>query len=511
MFLTRLNRLPRCHVAFLLWVGVGGRLFGHEEVLRQLITPKAADGSVETKVTTTEIGEKEPAIRLWTVTFIDSESNAPINGIAVVVNGAQVGQDEPRRMTLTSDESGKIDIPLRPGTATLVHVTGTGWWTDGWPLVGDADWDKDGKNDTPDWPKPRTISLRKGTVAMGRLLKPDGQPAAGVVLKAGVYINNGTWMKRLGRQTVLNTWDHGQWPNWTHSATTAEDGSFSVTVPPSDARSWVRVGTGNLDFTAIDVSAGALKNKNHALVCYAPFEVEVNGGNGTRLIDESDGVIELGEMHLQNGVVLRGQVLDSDGSPLEGVHLTTSNRHGPHGGRKAVSKPDGSFEFLPMTPGTIQLSPDARLRNDRGDVNSRDVQAVFTSQEVSIPESSDVVDLTVQAVKHVMLEFEWVDRRAQKGPVSYYGEFKITGRIPIRQDDSVWWHGATEKIRREGKEYLSVKVPAEIIEPTLRLPADQSVTASYSDGEVTSGPGKIRLGDITKPMKRVIYGDEPRR
>jgi hypothetical protein len=102
-----------------------------------------------------------------------------------------------------------------------------------------------------------------------------------------------------------------------------------------------------------------------------------------------------------------------------------------------------------------------------------------------------------------------VDRRAKKGQVSYYGEFSIDGRVPQQGQESVWWRGETEKIKRDGRELLIVKVPAAIIEPVLTLVSDHVVHARYEDDVQKAGPGRIMLGDISVPRRRVIYGDGP--
>jgi hypothetical protein len=380
------------------------------------------------------------------------------------------------------------------------------------PVIGEYDFDHDGKPDGPGRLDAHPVLLWRGTEVRGTLLTPEGTPASGVALRAGVYIYNEVWKERLGWETnIIQTWDHGDWANCEMNGKTREDGSFSITVPPDDARSWVRVGTSGMDFQAIDTEAIGRTNKEHALVRYAPFEVEVNGWQHNRRVPEQNGVLDLGTLQLEHGIVLMGRVVDADSRPLANVHLLTSSRHGPYAGRKTVSQADGTFEFAPMSPGTFTLTPEATLRDAEGNKRSRDVQAVFVQQEVMLAETDDVVELTVQAVPHVELEFEWVDRRAVKGQsVSYYGEFAVDGRMPREGAKPVWWRGVTEKVARDGKEFLVVKVPREAIELTLTLPADQRVTASYADGETKSGPGRVPLGDVTQAKRRVIYGDEPR-
>ena len=95
----------------------------------------------------------------------------------------------------------------------------------------------------------------------------------------------------------------------------------------------------------------------------------------------------------------------------------------PIPGRSAVSGKNGKFEFLPIEPGGLTIRPDARLRDGKGKVISRDVQAVFVMESFNVPESDKPVEITVQAVPTNEWEFEWIDRRQEKGSVSFYGRF----------------------------------------------------------------------------------------
>jgi hypothetical protein len=438
----------------------------------------------------------------WPAILVDGQTKQPLPGVKVEAEGSKPGESEWQRMEFTTDRAGRIEVTLPRGKATGVAVLSPGWWTGGFYLVGDLSsfTSDDGKPIVSDPAKPVTITLWKGTVVTGRLLRPDGTPSAKTYLHAGVYIHNEEWKKRLGMELTWNSWDHGEWPNWSCGATTGDDGLFSVTVPPSDARSWIRLGTAQGGFGTIDTVKPQADGKLPAIAEFAPFELNVPWSKHNKLNLT---------LRLKAGVKLRGRVLDADGKPLAGIRLLTSGEHGPYAGRSTESTANGNFEFQPMNPGTITLSPEARLRDEKGEVNSRDVAAVFVNQEVTILDKTDSMELTVQALPHVTLEFDWVDRRAKKGPVAYYGEFDVTGRVPRAAGDPTWWRGETEKATKNGREVLFVKVPKNLTEATLALPADQVVTASYEDDHTHAGPGNIALGDITDGRRRFIYGDEP--
>ena len=125
--------------------------------------------------------------------------------------------------------------------------------------------------------------------------------------------------------------------------------------------------------------------------------------------------------------------------PLSGITLYTSGKHGPYYGRSAVSKADGGYLFLPMHPGPFMLSPYAQLHDEKGNANSRDVQAVFVQQEINLAESDKPVEMIIRAVPHITLEFDWVDRRAKKGPVAYTARLTFMARSSSK---TARWHVA---------------------------------------------------------------------
>jgi hypothetical protein len=451
-----------------------------------------------------------PEPKLWRVTLVEARSKTPLKGVTVAVKVKKHPDEPSQSIELTSDDSGNIEIPLLPGEVTTVHSASPKWWTYRWPIVGGFIEDKDGAVAGGNDDERRKIRLWRGTNVTGKLLTPTGEPAAAIRLNVGVYIYNESPFKEGDDSPkIYNSWDRGQWPNWHASVVTRDDGSFSIAVPPSDVRHWVRIGTTGLGFEAIKTSHLQEKDKTHPLVRYAPFEVEANGRKDSLRINESAGVLDFGTLQFREGVILKGTVVDSHGVPLAGVHLTTSNRHGPHAGRTATSAADGSYEFAPMSPGTFTMSIDARRRNAEGEVDSRDVQAVFVNQKITLPESSETIERTIQAEPHVEVEFEWIDRRAAKGPVSYYGEFSVSGQILSGEAKPTYWNGATNLIARDGKLFLVAKIPASLTQVNLALHADSRVTPSYKDDVINAGPGNIDLSNFATPMRRVIYGDEP--
>jgi hypothetical protein len=472
--------------------------------------PMHADEAAESNIQT---GSQPPTaaearVRLWTAIFVDGETKKPLERLTVEFRCWKSGHREPQPMTFSSGSGGEVKLPLASGTHTEIEVKGKSRWLASKFQIGDFPKERyppDEKPPAADPSKPVTFDLWKGTEVRGKMLQPDGKPAAGILLHVGAYINNMTWYEKYcGHQMELHNWDHGDWPNWQTSLFTDKDGSFSAIVPPHDARSWVRVGTVDGDHSPIIVAKDNPHPHLRALLSYAPFIHQVQ----TQDIKNQE-VIDLDMLQLARGVVLKGRVVDADGKPLSKIPLYTSSKHGPYAGRSTESAADGSFEFLPMSPGKITLTPRAELRNEKDEKISRDVQAVFVRREITLPDSDKPVDLTLQALRHATIEFEWIDRRANKGPVAYYGTFHVSGKLEAKNQPPFWWDGETEKTTRDGKAYLFVKVPVDLVEPSLQLAADTVVTASYEDDKTKAGPGTVPLGDITQPRRRIIYGDEP--
>ncbi len=167
------------------------------------------------------------------------------------------------------------------------------------------------------------------------------------------------------------------------------------------------------------------------------------------------------------------RLVDAEGNGLSSVRLTTTGPHGPHSGRRAISGEDGKFEFPAMAAGNLTVHPDARFRDVSKlfpqQVISRDVQAVFIVQSFSIPETEKPFAITIRAVPHTEVIFNWVDRRADKTqPIAYYGAFR--GYMP--DDDgkpSTYWTSETERIERDGRSLLVVNIPTQLLKPELML------------------------------------------
>lgn len=471
-------------------------------------------------------------------TLIDGSTGVPLQGLEVTIGAIAKSRAGDRSLTpvssrivgsTKSDSKGVVEVKIRDDETPFLKSASAGWFPMPTVFKVETDGDADGDTDTtiavqrpgtpnPKGPTPQFVKLWQGTEVTGRLLWPDGSPATGVRLNMGVYINNQTWKERFGMDLTFYSFDHGDWPNWTGAVVTDDKGRFHVTVPPEDARLWFRVGTTALSFSAIHPPTINDATTQKLSKC-VPFEYQIGGYSRSGLLRvdplpaDSGRHLQLGDLRLETGVHVGGRVLDSAGNGLFGVRLTTNGPHGPHSGRSATSGPGGNFEFLAIAPGTLTVHPDARLRDEKGQVNSRDVQAVFVDQSFTIPHTSVRHEISIRAVPHTEVVLHWIDRREDTSqPIAYYGAFRIRGQmLDANGQPTVYWTSETERVERDGKSLLVVKVPTSLLKPALILPADRKVTASYADSiGVTSGPGVVELGDLSAQVIRTIFGNEPR-
>ena len=369
------------------------------------------------------------------IRIVDQMTKQPLAGIKVDFL-VRNGERNERTIQVSSDTNGLLEIELQAGETSNIQRVSQGWFL-GQTLVGfasdpqanrtaedstgSASEDDDEADTSPS--EPQEIGLFQGQEVAGRLLWPDGSPAAGVHINAGVYVSHTTWRTQLGMGNRFVSWDHGEWPNWLRRATTNQNGDFMFTVPPSDARMWLRVGTTAMSFSAATVS-GIDQGTTQRLAACVPFVMEIkNDPSGT----QTQAALHLSNLSLQRGYVFQGIVLDAEGNPLSDVRLTSSGEYGPHSGPSTISQKDGRFEFAARGAGEFTIHPDARLRNDAGKVISENVQAVFVRQAVKSTKER-VTELVIRAVPHTELNFNWLDKRSDTSqPVAYYGGFRIRG------------------------------------------------------------------------------------
>jgi RNA polymerase sigma factor (sigma-70 family) len=225
------------------------------------------------------------------------------------------------------------------------------------------------------------VAVRPGAPIWGRVLKPSGEPAAGITVQA------------CSRAEGLKLGD----PDYNYSpsseATTDREGKFRLVVStPGAAVVWILP------------------------KAYAP--------EGIRLVDNRRG--DLGEFRLEPGFVVKGRVLDSDGRPLAGilVEATRELSQPEHEAlntlfvvdqirRKATTNRDGLFTLDPLPASTYAIQPIPFEAVSSTQEIPRPLPAVFRPQTITIGPDVAPAVVELRGAPHLVVEAQIYDREGK--------------------------------------------------------------------------------------------------
>jgi beta-lactamase regulating signal transducer with metallopeptidase domain/uncharacterized GH25 family protein len=242
------------------------------------------------------------------------------------------------------------------------------------------------------------VEMRPGKPITGFVQTPDGKPAAGVKVLAYSVTNQAGAGFEYGSFTDVKTDDKGQFR--------------LIMTTPGDGVFWI------------------LPEK------YAPSQHVVNEKRG-----------DLGTLTMNNGVALKGKVLDDQGKPLAGVNLNAErerqegdddffNRH-PVAGmirRSATSNDKGEFEMAPLPPASYTVKPEELVEDPtKNDRRKHPMPGVFIAKRVKLEEGKKPEALELRAVPNVTIEAQIYD---SKGKPTRGHELFIFGQI-----DKTSWFG----------------------------------------------------------------------
>ncbi len=302
------------------------------------------------------------------------------------------------------------------------------------------------------------VQLWPGKPIAGRILTPEGKPAAGVKVLA--YSNT----DKRGEE-----FEYGSFAD----VRTDAEGRFRLAlITPGPAVFWI------------------LPEE------YAP---STHG-----LKDNKRG--DLGAFTLSPGVRLRGTVLDAKGKPLAGIHVTAEARErseelpnlpvADHIGRSATTNDKGEFAMAPLPPGKYRLKPDERARDaskDRRDRAARPLPAVFTAQTVVLKEGEQR-PVEVRAVPHVTIEAQFLD---SKGKPTRGHSPHVFGRI-----DKDYWFGEA-KADANGKVLVAVPHGMENTELSLSTNEHGVLRWRKAKGGALSNARRINLGTVNDDVRGI--------
>lgn len=130
-------------------------------------------------------------------------------------------------------------------------------------------------------------------------------------------------------------------------------------------------------------------------------------------LDEAAKTRDLGRLVLEEGIRIRGRVVDVDGTPIEGVWVNAILEEGPakkeigmnladHIDRSALTDADGRYRMGPLPPSTYRATPweEPRERSVE-DRRPRPVPAEFLPRRVTLEDGTKIATVDFQAVPHV--------------------------------------------------------------------------------------------------------------
>ncbi|MCA9063086.1 MAG: M48 family metalloprotease [Planctomycetaceae bacterium] len=312
--------------------------------------------------------------RLSKIRVID-DSNQPIANarVSTVISAGSPDQPVASLRHYNSSEDGWLEVPAE--LSASVRIADPRFFASS----------LQGPNENADPSSTPTLQCWRGDSFVGRILRADGRPAADAVLNIGARVIHTTWMNRMGNDhRIFMSWDHGQWPNWYTKVRTDEDGRFTVQVPPAGAVSYVRVGSATLSFGAIADDSVRAINPDDPLLNHVPFMVELKRESA------ANGIFDAGEITLEEGVSLSGNIVRADGTPAGGVQVWAepivdirrdAYEFSPWAGRYVMTDAKGNFEFAPLQPGKVTLTVRDQPRDVRGQPTDTHFSRKLLSQE----------------------------------------------------------------------------------------------------------------------------------
>jgi beta-lactamase regulating signal transducer with metallopeptidase domain/protocatechuate 3,4-dioxygenase beta subunit len=300
-----------------------------------------------------------------------------------------------------------------------------------------------------------SVELRAAKEITGVVQTPEGKPAAGV--------------KVLGYSNAekQDGFEYGSFAN----ARTDAAGRFRLwLVTPGPAVFWL------------------LPEK------YAP---------STHVIKDYTRRGDMGRFTLEDGLVLRGKVLDVKGKPLAGVFVSANRTGGIEDfnqpvanaiHRTALTNARGEFTMAPLPPGKYDVMP-TENKFDGSRRETRPVPGVFVRQAVTLKAGEAPEPLEVRAAPHVVIEAQFFDSKGKK----------TRGHAPDlfgRMDGNSFWHGSA-KVDAAGK--MTLLAPHGLTGVNLTLMTNEHGVLRYrmKKGEALRAGRRIDLGTLDEDVKGI--------
>jgi uncharacterized GH25 family protein len=346
-------------------------------------TPKdTSDSEAQPNVDPSILGEELPDGSLrYSGAILDKETEQPIDGAVVTVRRMVLKSSDRRVLEEskhTTDDAGKYSFVLPPEQVAEKalyieldvehgdYATKAGF---GYAL---GMIQKNAKLKDP--PFFARVLLDPAEALTGRIVGPDGEPLADVPLLA------------YSRTAERDSSEYGSF----FRAKSKADGTFRLNlVKGGPSVFWI------------------VPEK------YAPRQIV----SGTKRGD-------WGNVPMEEGVTVSGQVVDATGKPMPGVWVNVTDNKSRRDiqmpvasalRRSAQTDDEGKFQLGPVKPGEFELEVEpypSEIRFHSRDRKPVEIAAIFPRRTITIAEEPQ--PLLVRAVPHVQFEAQYVDSKGQK-------------------------------------------------------------------------------------------------
>jgi beta-lactamase regulating signal transducer with metallopeptidase domain/uncharacterized GH25 family protein len=301
------------------------------------------------------------------------------------------------------------------------------------------------------------VELEPGELLTGQIQTPDGKPAAGIKVTA------------YSKADVSNFREYG---SFAYARTDAKGKFQIVIIKGGEAAYWL------------------LPAK------YAP---------STHVMKKRG---DQGLFVLQEGIRLKGKLLDAKGKPLAGLYVNAERQRERSNDeilqrvagmvrRSAVTNAKGEFELAPLPLGEYRVKPDEHGYEPSSDTRRqprRPLPAVFLPQKVTLKDGEKPEKLEVRAVPHVIIQAQYVDSKGK--PCRGHSPF-IFGQI-----DKQFWFG---EARADANGKIVVRVPHGMENVRMDLVTNEHGVLRYRKkaGRPLSNGRQINLGTVTDDVKGI--------
>jgi hypothetical protein len=227
----------------------------------------------------------------------------------------------------------------------------------------------------------------------------------------------------------------------------------------------------------------------------------------THVLEDANKRGDLGRFTLQQGLIIKGKVVDTQGQAVAGVFVEANKQGGienfnlpvaDHIRRTAVTNKKGEFTMEPLPPGKYEIIPQEHgwdPSKDEQRPEKRPLPGVFVRKSVTLKAGDQPEQMEIRAVPHVVIEAQYYDNKGQKTRGH-------AGHMFGRMDKNSFWF-AQAKMDDNGK--MTLLAPHGLTEARLSLSTNEHGVLRHrmKKDAPLSAAREINLGTLEDDVKGI--------